>query len=547
MISSKKRNVLIALVILLPLISFPQSERWVYRYSGVSEWQNDWANSIVYGADQNIYVAGKTWHYETRDDFTVISLTNSGAERWVYTHNGLADSYDEAYSIAYGTDNNLYAAGHSYGIDTTTDFTVISVDTAGEERWVYKHSGSGHGYDYANDVICGDDGNIYAAGSSWNNNTNCDFTAISLTADGVERWVYDYNGPGNYTDCARALIYGSDGNIYVVGETYGSGSFDDFTVISLNRDGKERWVYRYNGPGNWADYAYSVVNGPDSSIIVTGSSASYYGLDLTVISLADSGSEQWVYRHTPNDDDYGIEGVYGADGNIYAAGYLGSDVPDLMVTSVADSGTPRWEYVYFTSVIGFETATSLVYGTDGHIYTAGYVASDSGDDYNFTVISLNDSGSERWVYQYDRCSESDWALSICYGGDSNIYAAGISADSITGGDFTVISLTSGLGIQGNSQNSTLKDILRVSPNPFRDRVMIVFRSNYPPVNRTVELQIYDSCGRLVNAYEQRNSARDNKISWHGDDFSGHQLPAGAYFLKCKIGDYSAIQKVLLIR
>jgi len=541
-----RRIFLFVLTALIPICGLSQQERWVYRYSGVNIWRNEWANSVVYGDDSNIYAAGKSWHYGTGDDFTLVSLTNAGAEHWIYTHNGLADSYDEACSIAYGADNNLYVAGFSYGNDTTHDFTVISVSPDGEERWVYKHSGSGRGYDYAYDIIYGTDGNIYAAGSSWNTGTNSDFTAISLTTDGAERWVYDYNGPGSYNDCARAIVYGSDGNIYVVGETYGSGSFDDFTVISLNRDGKERWVYRYNGPGNWADYAFSVVDGSDSSIFVTGSSAGYYSVDLTVISLAYSGNERWVYRHTDYYDDYGVAGVYGTDGNIYAAGYLGSDVPDLLVASVTDSGTSRWEYVYYTPAITYETASSLVYGYDTHIYVAGQVVGDS-DDYDFTVISLYNSGVERWLYQYDRCSESDYALSICYGGDGNIYAAGLSVDSSTGGDFTVISLTSGPGIRENSENAAMKDVLRVAPNPFRERVTIALGPKQLPADYEIELQIYDSCGRLVNAYELQTSTRDNKISWYGDDFSGRRLPAGVYFLKFKVGDYRTTEKLLLIR
>jgi hypothetical protein len=35
-------------------------------------------------------------------------------------------------------------------------------------------------------------------------------------------------------DLANSLVYGADGNIYVAGRSDGSGTDDDFTVISLN-------------------------------------------------------------------------------------------------------------------------------------------------------------------------------------------------------------------------------------------------------------------------------------------------------------------------
>ena len=52
----------------------------MYRYSGVSEWRIDRANSIAYGSDGNLYAAGRSWYNNTRDDFTVISLTDLGVE-----------------------------------------------------------------------------------------------------------------------------------------------------------------------------------------------------------------------------------------------------------------------------------------------------------------------------------------------------------------------------------------------------------------------------------------------------------------------------------
>jgi len=223
-----------ALILILVLFSIgtSQTERWVYRYNGLGN-GDDCAYSLVYGADENIYVAGTS--YGDSADFTVISLTSTGTQRWVYQHNGPGNSWDYAYSLVYGADGNVYVAGESYGIGTYFDFTVISLSSSGTERWVYQYNGPGNDYDWASSLVYGADGNIYIAGASYGSGTYYDFTVISLTSTGTQRWVYRYNGPGNGSDGAYSLVYGSDGNIYIAGYSWGNGTGTDFTVISLTR------------------------------------------------------------------------------------------------------------------------------------------------------------------------------------------------------------------------------------------------------------------------------------------------------------------------
>jgi uncharacterized delta-60 repeat protein len=310
------------------------SERWVYRYSPPGG-SGSWANSVAAGADGNIYAAGLGG--ERSDDFTVISLTPSGSERWVYRYDSAGQSYDEAFSLVAGADGNIYAAGLSTDSGTGIDFTVISLTSGGAERWVYRYDGPGISDDCANSLIAGADGNVYAAGTS--SGTGNDFTVISLTPSGSERWVYRYDGPGNSSDGAYSLVAGADGNVYAAGVSTGSEGFEDFTVISLTSGGAERWVYRYNGPGNYVDEAISLVAGAGGNIYAAGSSTGSAGnFDFTVISLTPGGAERWVYRYDGpgNSDDLASSLVAGPDGDIYAAGSsTGSDASyDFVVISL---------------------------------------------------------------------------------------------------------------------------------------------------------------------------------------------------------------------
>ena len=99
---------------------------------------------------------------------------------------------------------------------------MISLTPSGTERWVYTYDGSGNGTDFARSVVVGLDGHIYAAGFSEGSGTGADFTVVSLTSSGVERWVYTHNGSADTIDYACSVVYGADGNIYITGWSYDS-------------------------------------------------------------------------------------------------------------------------------------------------------------------------------------------------------------------------------------------------------------------------------------------------------------------------------------
>ncbi len=55
-------------------------------------------------------------------------------------------------------------------------------------------------------------------------------------------------GLGNSYDFARSLAVDSSGNVYLTGESTGSGTGPDYVTIKYNTSGDSLWVARYNGP-----------------------------------------------------------------------------------------------------------------------------------------------------------------------------------------------------------------------------------------------------------------------------------------------------------
>ena len=365
-------------------------------------------------------------------------------ERWVYRYPG-AECAGFRCPLTRDARGNIYVAGWRYDTGTGDDIIVISLNPDGDTNWTYVYNGPGNGNDRANAVTCGADGNLYVAGVSDGGSTSNDFTVISVDTNGVQRWVYTRSGqmPGYYNDVAMAVIYGGDGNIYAAGILCEYG-YEDYTVISLTSTGSERWAY-IRDISDW-DTACGLVWGADGNIYVTGwSRGPGYDLDFRLVGLRPDGTEKWVYTYVQdNGDDRGSYIVYGLDHNLYTAGYTkpGGSGSDLVVISVDTLGQQRWIHTYNGPGNGDDQAAPIVAGPDTCVYTAG-TATGSGSLKDMLVMSLDTSGDTNWVSLFNGPGNGDdevYALAIAP--DDGIYAAGYSTGMSTGKDILVLSLTS---------------------------------------------------------------------------------------------------------
>ena len=101
------------IVFLYSTFIYAQTEQWVYRYNGPGN-GNDQANSIIYGLDDNIYVAGYSTGIGTGEDFTVISLDSTLGIEEYFPKPNLASNFEllstffnEKISIRFANFSNL--------------------------------------------------------------------------------------------------------------------------------------------------------------------------------------------------------------------------------------------------------------------------------------------------------------------------------------------------------------------------------------------------------------------------------------------------------
>jgi hypothetical protein len=428
-----------------------QQQNWVYLYDTPNH-ADDRARAITCGADGNIYAAGVSddaaaWRY----DILVVSLNPDGDTNWTYRYNGTGDGEEECCNIVYGADGNIYLTGSSSEITRNQDLIIISLTNTGIERWKYFYDGPDHDVDQGRDIVYGNDGNIYAVGYAYASYIDANIIAVSVDTAGAERWTYQYEGPDEARDRGFSIAYGLDDNIYITGETRNATTGEDWLAISLDTAGNERWVWRDNL--DFSDDCISIAYGLDNNVYTAGemlntANGSY---DFAVRSFTTSGDERWVFYHDMVGlNEYAHVVIAGHDGNVYAGGY-GKDTSgyyDALIVSCDTAGVERWAYRLESVADTNDYIYSIVHGADGNIYAVGTSIPSMGYPADFKVYCVDSMGTEQWVYNYVGTHPlGDYGYDIDYGLDGNVYAAGYNSYNSMNTDFLVISLKPGVGVQ----------------------------------------------------------------------------------------------------
>ncbi|MBI3851467.1 MAG: SBBP repeat-containing protein [Verrucomicrobia bacterium] len=216
-----------------------------YSSDGVPLWTNRYdpagssavpVNAMAVEVSGNVHVTGSSWN-GTNDDYVTIGHSSAGVPLWTNRYNGPGNGPDEPAAIAVDRSGNVFVTGHSWN-GSSNAIATIAYSSAGMPVWTNRYSGiSGAS---ASALAVDSNGNVYVTGSAWyydGSQFHYDYATIAYSSAGVALWTNLYNGPGddngpgNDYDQAKGVAVDASGNVYVTGQSLGSGTNYDYATI----------------------------------------------------------------------------------------------------------------------------------------------------------------------------------------------------------------------------------------------------------------------------------------------------------------------------
>jgi hypothetical protein len=277
-------------------------------------------------------------------------------------------------------------------------------------------------------------------------------------------WQANVNGLASDDDKALAVTVDGTGNVVAAGSTRNAGDHSDFTVVRLaGTNGREMWRRVIKGPVDANGAATAVAMDPDANVVAAGST----GADFTVVKLSGaSGAELWRRVVSGPAGAWQAAAVAAhAAGNVIAAGYVVNNdgAPDLTVVKLdGASGVERWRRVItgsgglgreeiagrllFFALMSPVPPLGLKVDASLNVVVAG-VTLHRGATPAFTVVKLNGaSGDELWRRDiHGTADEGGFANALAVDAAENVLAAGVTENTGTSADFTVVKLS---GVNG---------------------------------------------------------------------------------------------------
>jgi hypothetical protein len=262
---------------------------WTNRYNG--PWNGyDEASALAVDVGGNVFVTGSSYGSGGYNaDYATIAYSSAGVPLWTNRYNGPGNSDDYAHAVAVDGSGNVFVTGYSYGGDGSGyDYATIKYSPAGVPLWTNRYNGPGNGSDRAWAMAVDKSGKVFVTGDSvFGYGYDC--ATVAYSNDGVAIWTNRYVGPGDNYDGGFGVAVDAAGNVFVTGKSYGTDSRMDYVTIAYSNAGIGLWTNRYNGSGNGDDGGNAVAVDSSGNVFVIGNTTgSGNGYDYTTLKYSSS-------------------------------------------------------------------------------------------------------------------------------------------------------------------------------------------------------------------------------------------------------------------
>jgi len=368
---------------------------WTNQYHGPD--YNDSPLAVAVDPSGNVFVTGQSFNGSLSWEYATIKYSAAGVPLWTNRYTSPVAGPDVAVAVAADANGNVFVTGYAGATGNGSDFATIKYSGAGLPLWTNYYNGPGDGTDGASAMVLDANGNVFVTGSSGGIGTLSDYVTIKYSNAGVPLWTNRYNGTGNGDDSPAAITVDASGNVFVTGNQFGAGSDYDYATIKYSNAGVPLWTNRYNGPANSTDVVNVLVVDTNGNVFVTGY-AKFSGIfsDYATIKYSGAGIPLWTNRYNgpSNYTDQATAVTVAASGNVFVTGYSRSSLSgtyQYATLAYSSAGLPLWtNRNHGRGNEPLFANASLAADRRGDVFMAGYsLGSDS--DYDYLIVKYDDS------------------------------------------------------------------------------------------------------------------------------------------------------------
>jgi len=375
---------------------------WTNRYNGPST-SPDLANSIVTDSSGNVIVSGDSLRASgALQDYATIKYSNAGVPLWTNRYTGLTNSGGVQFGLAVDGNGKVFVTGYSPLMSGPPQYATVAYSAAGAPLWTNYFSGPAGITANPHAIATDRSGNVFVTGQALGGPSGFDFATIKYSNAGLPLWTNSYNGPGNGTDSALAMVVDGSSNVVVTGYSGGSGSGEDYTTIKYSNAGVPLWTNRYNGPANGNDRGNAVAVDTNGNVFVTGYSVvSGDNIEAATLAYSSAGVPLWTNRFhgaISGSPDGANALAVDSNGNVIVAAYStgsGSGV-DYTTIKYSNAGVPLWTNRYNGPANGNDSPFGVAVDSSGNVIVTGRVALN-GSTNGFATVAYSSAGLPLWT------------------------------------------------------------------------------------------------------------------------------------------------------
>lgn len=344
-----------------------------------------WANDLKQTTDGGYIIVGKiTITGTTSSNIFLLKVDSIGNVIW---GKSLASSSNEfANSVTQSQDGGFVITGETIGY-----LLIIKTDSNGNPIWtkVFNYAGVSAG----NCINTTNDGGFIITGYLYGGSITKVFL---IKTDSIGNTLWSKAFDGGYGSFGYSVNQTIDNGYILAGTVYVSvgtlSVINHIYLIKTDSVGNLTWSKKFGGCCN--DAAFSVKQTNDNGYIITGSTNSFTGNNLTssnlfLIKTNAIGNIKWCkyYGNPLNSVDYGYSVEQTIDGGYIAAGGASFDDYEgylLKTDSTGNAQCNGFNYLLFDSVFN-----SLSYSLSHVMVSQNFVQSStsvSSVHYNFTLL-----------------------------------------------------------------------------------------------------------------------------------------------------------------